>query len=222
MNDIINFLSELSANNNREWFDSQREWYQQCRKTFEAFTDELIAGIQHFDPGIGPLKAKDCVFRIFRDTRFSNDKTPYKANMGAFISRGGRKSPYSGYYIHLEPEGKSFAGGGLYMPPSENLKKVRQEIFYNIDEFKAILQAKDFKKHFDTLDKMGDELKKAPQGYPPEWPDIDLLKLKHYVVGEYLKDKEMSSGKVKETALAAFKAMHPLVAFTNRALGMEM
>ncbi|HRY31695.1 MAG TPA: DUF2461 domain-containing protein [Bacteroidales bacterium] len=222
MKDILSFLSGLSANNNRDWFDSHRDLYQQCRKNFESFTEELIAGIQHFDPGIGAIKAKDCVFRIFRDTRFSNDKTPYKTNMGAFIARGGRKSPYSGYYIHLEPEGKSFAGGGLYMPPSESLKKVRQEIFYNINEFKAILQDKEFRRHFDTLDKMGDELKKAPQGYPPDWPDIELLKLKHYVVGEYLKDGDLTNDKFKDKALASFKAMHPLVSFTNRALGMEM
>lgn len=218
MKEILNFLNELSRNNTREWFDVHRDDYQKAKAAFEKLTDELIAEVLRFDPSIGPLKAKDCTFRIFRDTRFANDKTPYKINMGTFIARGGRKSPYSGYYLHLEPDGKSFAGGGLYMPPSENLKKVRQEIFYNIDAFKAILQEKNFKKTFGGLDLMGDELKKAPQGFPPDWPDIDLLKRKHIVVGKYFKDEELDKKKTKEVIIDAFKAMRPLSAFVNQAL----
>ncbi|MCX6271286.1 MAG: DUF2461 domain-containing protein [Bacteroidetes bacterium] len=218
MKEIIKFLTELGKNNNREWFDANRDRYLQCKKTFEDLCDLVIAGIQQSDPTLGPLKAKDCTFRIFRDTRFSNDKTPYKLNMGCYLARGGRKSIYAGYYLHLEPGGKSFAGGGLYMPPAENLKLVRQEIFYNVEEFKKILKAKDFVKTFTSLDLMGDELKKAPQGFPPEWPDINLLKFKHFVVGKYYSDEELNNDKLKDLYISNFKAMQPMVAFINRAL----
>lgn len=218
MNSCLNFLEKLTANNNREWFDAHRNEYEKAKKTFESVTDKLISGIQTFDPSIGAVKAKDCMFRIYRDTRFSHDKTPYKINMGTYMARGGRKSIYAGYYLHLEPGGKSFAGGGIYMPPGESLKLIRQEIFYNVDEFKKILSAKDFVKIYKGLDTLGDELKKAPQGYDPGWPDIELLKYKSYIVGKYMTDEEISSKDILEKVLPAYKALQPLVAFVNRAL----
>ncbi len=218
LSDPIQFLTQLSSNNNREWFDRNRTWYESNRKMLEALTDSLITGVRSFDTTIGSPKSKDCVFRIFRDTRFSNDKTPYKTNMGTFIARGGRKSTFAGYYLHLEPGGKSFAGGGLYMPPSDKLKMVREEIYYHVDEFKKILKAKSFVSHFKELDLVGDELKKAPQGYDPSWPDINLLKFKHYIVGEYFTDPSLADSKIKEYFIEVYQAMHPLVRFINRAL----
>ncbi|MHC1708551.1 MAG: DUF2461 domain-containing protein [Bacteroidales bacterium] len=218
MQTCLDFLKDLSQNNNREWFDANRNQYEKAKKIFEGITDKLLTGIKVIDPTIGAVKAKDCTFRIFRDTRFSHDKTPYKTNMGSFMARGGRKSIYAGYYLHLEPGGKSFAGGGIYMPPADSLKLVRQEIFYNVDEFKKILNHKDFKKIYNGLDSMGDELKKAPQGYDPAWPDINLLKYKSYVVGKYMSDEELSSNNALEGILPAFKSLQPLVSFINRAL----
>lgn len=222
MNTSIEFLRELSKNNTREWFDANRNRYEIAKKTFESFTDEIISEVRHFDSTIGTLKAKDCAFRIFRDTRFSKDKTPYKINMGAFIARGGRKSVYAGYYLHLEPDGKSFAGGGIYMPPAESLKLVRQEIFYNVGEFKKIINDKGFLKSFSGLDTMGDELKKAPQGYDPNWPDINLLKYKNYVVGRYMSDAEITGSNAKKLIIQAFTSLQPLNSFINRALEIPL
>jgi uncharacterized protein (TIGR02453 family) len=118
----IHFLADLKVNNNRDWFNANRIRYENSRSEYFAFVNQLIAGIKHFDHSIGTLEAKECTFRINRDIRFSPNKEPYKTNMGAYMARGGRKSPYAGYYFHLEP-GASFVSGGIYMAPPENIKK---------------------------------------------------------------------------------------------------
>jgi uncharacterized protein (TIGR02453 family) len=220
MQSCINFIGNLAKNNNREWFEANRKHYEAAKKSLELVTDDLISEIRHFDPSLGILKAKECTFRIFRDIRFSHDKTPYKTNMGTYIARGGIKSIYAGYYLHLQPGDQSFASGGIYMPPGDNLKAIRQEIFYNVDEFKKILNHKDFKQAFKGLDFMGDEIKKAPQGYDPAWPDINLLKFKNYFASSPIKDSDFNSKIAREKIVTAFIAVRPLVAFINRALGI--
>ena len=127
MKTILNFLTELKANNNRDWFNENRNQYVKAKSDFEDLINRIIPAIHHFDPDIGSISAKQCVFRIFRDVRFSKDKSPYKTNMGGFIARGGRKGGFAGYYLHLDPE-QSFIAGGMHMPFPEELKKVRQEI----------------------------------------------------------------------------------------------
>ena len=129
MKEILKFLELLSGNNNREWFEANKPMYQSAKSLYETLITNTITGIGAFDSSIGHPLAKDCLFRIFRDVRFSKDKAPYKTNFGAFIASGGRKSPKSGYYIHIEPE-KSFIGGGIYMPQPDVLKKLRQEVYF--------------------------------------------------------------------------------------------
>src|SRR5665811_2091282 len=127
MDKVLEFLNDLSANNNREWYHSNKERYTESKEKILFLTDVVINEIRKFDRDIPALSPKDCVFRIFRDVRFSNDKRPYKTNFGAFISKGGRKSMHAGYYFHIEPGG-SFCGGGIYMPPAEPLKIIRNYI----------------------------------------------------------------------------------------------
>jgi uncharacterized protein (TIGR02453 family) len=141
----LRFLSQLKKNNNKPWFDSHRVAYEAARIDFGNFIQLLIDALQKQDPSITGLTARDCLFRINRDIRFSNDKTPYKSNFGASIKRGGRKSGFAGYYFHLEP-GASFVGGGLWMPDAPKLKMMRQEIDYNWEEFSGIIGNKGFKK----------------------------------------------------------------------------
>src|SRR5450631_3458500 len=112
----VNFLKDLKKNNNRPWFDKHRPAYENAKLDFGDFIQSIIHKHSKKDPTIGSLKAKECMFRINRDIRFSKDKTPYKSNMGASINRGGKKSMFAGYYFHLEPDGKSYVGGGLWMP----------------------------------------------------------------------------------------------------------
>ncbi len=121
------FLNELEANNNREWFAENKQKYQESKIEFENFIQGIILRLHEVDSQVGNLQAKDCIFRIFRDVRFSKDKVPYKTNFGAYMSTGGRKSPKAGYYLHVEPN-SSFLGGGIYMPESANLNKIRTEI----------------------------------------------------------------------------------------------
>jgi uncharacterized protein (TIGR02453 family) len=161
------------------------------------------------------LEAKDCVFRINRDIRFSNDKTPYKTNLGASISPGGKKSLSAGYYFHLQP-GASFLAGGMWQPPAPQLSAVRQEIDYNTPEFKKIINNKDFKKYFGALSDE-DKVKTAPKGYDKTHPEIEILKLKSFIVVHDLKDKEVLSKDFLQHATAVFKALHPLDLFLRRA-----
>ncbi|HEY6954396.1 MAG TPA: DUF2461 domain-containing protein, partial [Flavisolibacter sp.] len=160
----LKFLSQLKKNNNKPWFDAHRAQYEAARIDFTNFIQLVIDALQKTDTTITGITAKDSQFRINRDIRFSKDKRPYKENFGAFIARGGKKSIYAGYYFHLAP-GNSFAGGGLWQPEPANLKKVRQEIDYNWEEFQSIVKNKTFKKTFGDLYKGEDmSLKRMPKG----------------------------------------------------------
>ena len=212
---VIGFLRKLKANNQREWFQSNKPEYEKARKQFEALLNSLIPEIRKFDPSIGMLTPKDCVFRINRDIRFSADKLPYKTNMGAYISQGGRKGEMAGYYIHIDPE-QSFAAGGLYMPQPEVLKKVRDEIYFNAGEFKSIIHKPSFVKVFGELD--GDKLTRPPKGYPADFPDIELLKYKSFTASHLLNEKTIVSvGLVKDVA-GLFLEMYPMIRFLNNAI----
>src|SRR5689334_15297678 len=151
----LKFLKGLTKNNNKPWFDAHRAQYEAGRIDFSNFIQLLIDALQKTDTTITGLTARDCMFRINRDIRFSKDKTPYKTNFGASIKRGGRESIYAGYYFHCAP-GASFAGGGLWMPEAADLKKLRQEIDYNWDEFQSIIKEKKFRKIFGDLFQEGE------------------------------------------------------------------
>ena len=117
---ILDFLSKLKENNNREWFQANKKFYEEAKSEVEAFVDDLIPRMAAFEPSLKYVTAKECMFRIFRDVRFSKDKVPYKTNMGAWITKGGRKSPGPGYYLHIQP-GESMLAGGVYMPEPDKL-----------------------------------------------------------------------------------------------------
>jgi uncharacterized protein (TIGR02453 family) len=211
---IIEFLSGLKENNTREWFQENKASYDKARGIFESFVNELIPKIREIDPMVDMITAKDCVFRIYRDVRFSHDKSPYKPNMGAFIARGGKNSTMAGYYIHVEP-GTCFLAGGMYMPQPEILKRIRDEIFYQPDEFKKIISSKAFTSYYNGFMEE-DKLKKPPKGYPADFPDIDLLKYKSYAVMHKVDDQLVVSDEYMKYAIKAFQALYPLNAFFNR------
>jgi len=211
---IIEFLSGLKENNTREWFQENKASYDRARGIFESFVNELIPKIREIDPMVDMITAKDCVFRIYRDVRFSHDKSPYKPNMGAFISRGGKNSTMAGYYIHVEP-GTCFLAGGMYMPQPDILKRIRDEIFYQPDEFKKIISSKAFTSYYNGFMEE-DKLKKPPKGYPADFPDIDLLKYKSYAVMHKVDDQLVVSDEYMKYAIKAFQALYPLNAFFNR------
>lgn len=214
----LNFLSALKKNNTKAWFDSHRAAYEAARIDFSNFIQLVIDDLQRTDATIAGIKSRDCLFRINRDIRFSNDKTPYKSNMGASIKRGGRKSPFAGYYFHVE-QGASFIGGGMWMPDAKPLKAVRQEIDYNWEEFQSILSAKNFKQTFGDLYKGADQsLSGVPKGYEKENPAAAYLKLKSFIAETRISDEELTKATLHRKTVNAFKALVPLLAFINRTI----
>jgi uncharacterized protein (TIGR02453 family) len=212
----LKFLKNLGKNNTKEWFDEHKPDYQDAKADYESIVQQLIDGLAKQDAAVTGLQIKDCVFRIYKDVRFSKDKTPYKTNMGAAFSPGGRKSPRPGYYFHLEPGGASFAGGGLWMPEAAVLKKVRQEIDYNFAEFQQIISNKEFIKYFGKIE--GEALKTVPQGYQPDNPAIAYLKLKSFTVWHAFSDDECTQPALVREILKVFAVMQPFVKFLDRAL----
>ncbi|MEI6086421.1 MAG: DUF2461 domain-containing protein [Bacteroidota bacterium] len=215
----LKFLQALKKNNSREWFDVNRKQYEFAKADFAALVDAIIYSFGKKDPSIAGLLAKECVFRINRDVRFSKNKDPYKTNMGASITAGGKKVMMAGYYFHLEPGGKSFVGGGLYMAEPDKLKKVRQEIDYGWAEFSKIIQNKKFKENYSDLDRSeGMSLVREPKGYEKDNPAIDYIKLKSWIALKPISDKELTEKELVKSITTSFEALYPLIVFLNTAL----
>ncbi|HAF30048.1 MAG TPA: TIGR02453 family protein [Bacteroidales bacterium] len=217
---ILQFLSDLKENNYKEWFHENKPTYQKVKKEFEQFIAQIIVDISQFDTSVKNLEPKHCIFRINRDIRFSNDKSPYKTNFGGFIVPGGRNAGFAGYYIHIEP-GNCFLAGGIYMPPPDRLKAVRTEIYENTEDFKKILNDKNFKKHFKEISSE-DQLKNAPKGFPKDFEDIDLLKHKHYTVMKPIEDSLIFSNKFADEVNETFMALYPFNSFINEAINYQL
>ena len=212
---VLDFLKALKKNNNRIWFEANKELYLKAKRNFEHFVLQLIQILKSVDPRIGSPEPKDCIFRIYRDVRFSKEKSPYKTNFGAFIGHGGKNLSRAGYYFHVEP-GEIFISGGIYMPESPILKSIRDAIYDEPEVFKAIIINPEFKKYFSELS--GEQLKTYPQGYPKDFPFIDLLKYKSYYVYRPINEKMLTSDTLAEEIRNAFIRIKPLNDFLNRAI----
>lgn len=211
----IEFLSKLSKNNNRDWFENNRPTYETAKNNFKDFIDEILISTTKFDRAIKNQESKNCIFRINRDVRFSKNKAPYKNNFGASISPGGKKSFSAGYYIQVQ-SGQSFIAGGMWQPPAPQINAIRQEIDYNTAEFKKIISTKEFKKQFGALSDE-DKLITAPKGYNKNHPEIDLLRQRSYIVVHNLKNTEVLSKDFHKQCIAVMKAMYPLNIFLRKA-----
>ena len=212
----IKFFKALKRNNNKEWFDNHRTVYEIAKKEFLFQVEEILEKLKSIDPTLMHVEAKKCVFRINRDVRFSSNKEPYKTNFGASISKGGKKIECAGYYFHLEP-GNCFLGGGVWMPQSDTLKKIRMEIDYNFDEFKSILQNKFFKKYYKGLSDEA-KLSRPPREYDEHNPAIEFIKLKSFTALSVLDDEDILHKNLTSKIIQHFKAIKPLIDFLNRAL----
>lgn len=213
---ILKFLTALSKNNNRAWFEKNKGTYLEAKENFEVFITKFHAELVTFNPALGGLDPKKLPFRIYRDVRFSKDKRPYKVNMGAGISPGGKMMQEPGYYVHIEA-GKSFIAGGMYMPDPANLAKIRQEIDYNGDKLEKILSSKGFKKWFKQLDDF-DKLKTVPKGYAKDHPRLKYLQHKSLIVSHYFTDTEVKGKKFMQQLTEASKAMKPFNEFLREAM----
>lgn len=214
--ELFTFLKEIKENNNKEWFDANRSRYKDLREHFINYVTLLVHELGQMDPSVAFQDPKKTVFRINRDIRFSQDKSPYKTNMGSFITPGGKNAQNAGYYLHIEP-GECMIAGGIYMPPSKELKIIRDEVFNNAAEFRSIIEDKEFKETFGEL--YGEKLKTAPQGFPKDHPDIDLVRYKSYTVARMVPDSFLTSPDSLNEVMEVYRVMKPLNDFLNHALG---
>ena len=210
----LDFLSELKENNNKPWFEAHKAEFEKAKAEFVVFITQVLEGIKSFDAKIEGLSAKDGIYRIYRDVRFSTDKTPYKTHFGAYFAEGGKKSLGPGYYIHVEPA-SIFVGGGIYMPESPILQKIRQEIDYNGEKLMAILEKPSFKRYFPNLMSEG-KLSRPPKGYQPENEFIELLKLKS-VVSTYA-ISSVQTNELTNEIVNALKELYSLQEFLREAI----
>ncbi|MDD4361693.1 MAG: DUF2461 domain-containing protein [Bacteroidales bacterium] len=212
---ILEFLRRLSQNNNREWFNEHKALYTESREYHFQLIEKLIMLLADFDTELRHLKPQECIFRIHRDLRFSQDKTPYKNHLGAFMTLGGKNNDRAGYYLHLQPD-NCFITGGIWMPAAPQLKILRHSIIENLDEFEDIIHAQSFRENFGTMD--GRRLLTAPKGFPIDFPGMDYLKYKDYTATHKLNSEETERSDFCEYIAGIFQQLYPLNRFLNYAL----
>lgn len=221
MKQILKFLRQLQANNTKEWFEAHKDEYKAIKAKVDALAAELIARIGEYDETVRGLTPKDCTYRIYRDVRFSKDKSPYKTHIGIYICRGGKKSGYSGYYFHIGTgEGDSYPGmhmmaAGDYCADPKALKIIREDIEFEADSFLSMVES--MKKEGFVLD---DEykLKRVPQGFSPDSPMADYLKYKVYCVVRSMDNDYLLQPNLAERVARDFRVTKPLLDFVNRAI----
>ncbi|MBM3442532.1 MAG: DUF2461 domain-containing protein [Bacteroidetes bacterium] len=214
----FSFLRSLARHNDRDWFEANRHRYEQAKTDAEALVGNVILRVSATDSDIAGQLPRQCLFRIYRDVRFSKNKAPYKDHFGAYMAKGGKKSTLAGYYLHLAPKA-SFAAAGLWMPMAGELAKVRQEIDYCYDEFKALLSARSFRKRFRGLQSNeAIQLTRMPKGYEADHPASEHLRLKSFIASCPLTDEVLTSSKAATSIADAFATLTPLVRFLNRSI----
>jgi uncharacterized protein (TIGR02453 family) len=213
---VLGFLSDLARHNDRSWFEQNRPAYERAKGLFEDFVDEVILSLGSIEDLRG-VTAKDCVMRIYRDIRFSKDKSPYKTGMGASIGPGGRKSYRFHYYLHIQPHDESMIAGGLHEPESAQINAFRAAIGRNPRKFKTVVADKSFKRYFGEIS--GEKLKTVPHGYDRDHPEIELLRLKEVVAVHHLSDADVLSAAFVRHVAKACTAMKPLLDYLNSIVG---
>ena len=209
---VFDFLKLIDKNNNREWFNDNKNLFLEAQSDFQDFTEELISEMGKFDETILKLDAKKSLLRIYRDTRFSKDKTPYKNYFGASLGMG-KINTKAGFYLHVQP-GKSFLGSGIYLPDSPVLKEIRKEISLFKDDFLKAIYDKDFKKYYGELDQEH-KLKNVPQGFEKEDPMGEYLKLKSFIGVHNITNKDLSDKNAVKNVSKIFEAAKPLNDFLD-------
>jgi len=214
MESVLEFLKVLARNNNREWFTENKKSYQESLELFRSFVGKLLAGITEFDPSLGDIVAKDAIFRIYKDVRFSKDKSPYKTHFGSWMAKGGRKSTDAGYYFHLEPD-NTFMAAGVYMPPKEKLDLIRQEIVFHPEAYLEIINDPGVINNYERGGKE-DRLKKGPLGFPKDFKYMDELKYRHYIFSKQYDRAEVLGDDFSGIVIDDFRGLYPLVDYLNQ------
>lgn len=207
---ILDFLSQLKVNNNRDWFAAHKDTYLEINKEINDFAEQMILNISQFDD-LGNISAKDCTYRIYRDIRFSADKSPFKTHIGVYICKGGKNSELAGYYIHFEP-GNCMVAGGVWCPSKENLEYIRRYIYNDPQSYLNVINQKTFADNFAMMD---DKLKTAPKGYPKDFEYIDLIRYKSFVPFKNFSDEDFCADDFEDNITRHLKMMQPYNAYLN-------
>lgn len=210
----LNFIVKLSANNDRDWFNAHKADYIAQHENIIAFADELLAKMNEHD-NIETVSGKKSLYRIYRDVRFSKDKSPYKTHWSGGFKRA-TKHLRGGYYFHIQPGNNSFIGGGFWGPNKDDLLRIREDIAADADEMRSIITSKDFVNTFGSLD--GEQLKTAPKGFDKDHPDVDLLRYKQFIFGKNFTDKEVLAPDFVNVANETFKKMRPFFDYMSEVL----
>ena len=220
MKETIGFLRELSCNNNREWFAANKERYREVQARWHEWCGQLIRAVGQYDPDIARLNVKDCTYRIYRDTRFSTDKSPYKTHFGVFLSKGGKKSMHAGYYFHVGTGlGKDYPhchmmASGNYCYEPRVVRMLREDISFGWEAFKEnVLEVADPSFRVD----MDGALKRVPKGYPADAPYADFMRLKSFSLVSYLDDDFILQPNLVSRVAKLFKTVKPFNDYINRA-----
>ncbi|GAB3697358.1 DUF2461 domain-containing protein [Spirosoma flavus] len=208
----LTFLRDLVQNNNREWFQTNRPRYDAAKAELCNVVEQVLAGLAPYEP-LANTSVKDCVFRINRDIRFSKDKKPYKSNLAFAIGPGGRHSGRIDYYVHIQPDNQSFLGAGMWQPTPSNLAKFRQEVDYNVDELRDIIENDTFKAYFPEAH--GEQLKSMPKGYPVDHPEIDLLRRKELFFMHRFTDKDVLGANFVDELIRGCRIIKPYCDWLN-------
>lgn len=219
--DAIQFISDLAANNSTEWMHANKKRYESYKKDYHSFIDSILTEMKRLDDSLEPLEIKNCTFRINRDIRFSKDKSPYKTNIGVWMTTNKSRKNSSGYYIHFE-KGNSFIAGGIWCPESNDLKKIRREIAFFYDDLEKIVNETSFKKEFKEITRTNDVvLKSAPKDYESHHPAIEFLKLKSFTCSQKIEDTLFLENDFSKKIAPRLITLKPLNHFLNRALETE-
>lgn len=203
------FLTKLKSNNNREWFDVHRVQYKDLQTQYVDWIGGILRQLVVVDDALMFLSPKECVFRINRDVRFSNDKSPYKTNISAVFSSSGKSESNAAYYFELGSDGRLMVGGGRYMLFPQDLLRIRQLISEDSTQLRTVLSNKQFQKTFGGL--CGDQLKTRPKGFSSEDPNIDLLKFKNYIVMDNLSILNQSDEDIAAVIMQRFHIVKPFI-----------
>lgn len=205
----VDFITDLRQNNNREWFEDNRDRYEDARADFISFIGVWLMEIEKFDDSVTGMDPRRCMFRIYRDSRFSNNKTPFKTNLGARILPGGSKALHlrTGYYLNVEP-GACRVSGGAFRPEPDWLNAIRDRLVRDSSKMRKILNARSFKANFGTLG--GEAVKTAPRGYAKDHPDIDLIRYKSLLARHPLDDGRLTRPGFLKHIARVCRAMKPL------------
>ena len=217
----LQFIDDLTANNNRDWFLDHKKRYEKFKEDYQNLVAAFLAAMKPLDATLELLEVKNCTFRINRDIRFSKDKTPYKNHLGIWMSSGLKGANRAGFYVHLGRK-ESFIAGGFYSPEADDLKKVRKEIAFFYDDLEEIVNEKSFQNLFGGLDRNeNNSLKNAPKDYEKDHPAIEFLKLKNFTATHIFDIKEATKSDFVKQTVEKLIVLKPLNDFINRALLTE-